>query len=51
MAKYKVSFSGFAYVNAESQESALEAYFDGLSVYEESGVDAVEEVDEFEVRI
>ena len=51
MAKYKVSFSGFAYVEAQSEESALEAYFDGETVYDESGVDNVVEVYEFSVEV
>ena len=48
MAKYKVYYSGFAYVEADSEEEALETY-DYDSVYEEYGVDRIEEVDEFGV--
>lgn len=50
MAKYKVYYSGFAYVEADSVEEAREIYsYD--SVYEECNVDGVEEVDEFFVNI
>lgn len=51
MAKYRVNYSGFVYVEADSQEDALEAYFDGDTIYEESGVDSVEEIDEFDVEM
>lgn len=46
MAKYKVYYSGFAYVEADSEEEAIENYeYD--SYYEEYAVDGVEEVDDF----
>ena len=51
MAKYKVYFSGFAYVEADSAEEAEEIYHDGYTYYEEQQVDEVEEVDEFFVEI
>ena len=51
MAKYKVYFSGFAYVEADSEEDAVEIYHDGYTDYEEQQVDEVEEVDEFVVCI
>lgn len=51
MAKYKVYFSGFAYVEADSAEDAEEVYHYGDTDYEEQQVDAVEEVDEFVVKI
>ena len=51
MAKYKVYFSGFAYVEADSAEEAEDIYHDGDTDYEEHQVDEVEEVDEFAVCI
>lgn len=50
MAKYKVHFSGFAYVEADNEVAAAEDY-DLESIYEEKQVDAVEEADEFSVRL
>ena len=52
MAKYKVYYSGFAYVEADSADEAEEVYYDGYDVdYEEKQIDSVEEVDEFLVHI
>lgn len=50
MPKYKVKFSGFAYVDAEDPKEAAEEYED-LCAYMETSVDSVEEVDEFTVSI
>ena len=50
MAKYRVNYSGFAYVEADSPEEAMDKY-DWDSIYEDEGVDSVGEVEEFEVRI
>ena len=50
MPKYKVYYSGFAYVEADSEEDAKEDY-EFASVYEEKQIDNVEEVDEFEVEL
>lgn len=50
MAKYKVYYSGFAYVEADSEEEAREDY-EFASVYDEQTIDNVEEVDEFVVEI
>ena len=48
--KYKVSFSGFAYVEADSPEEAEEkAMYEDDAVYEEKK--SVEEVDEFAVSL
>jgi len=49
--RYKVSFSGFAYVEADSKEEAEEKALDGETVYEETEIVQTEEVDEFTVRI
>ena len=48
--KYKVAFSGFAYVEAEDPEVAAENYED-TCVYMETTIDSVEEVDEFVISI
>jgi len=51
MARYKVEFSGFAYVEAESGDVAIEKYQSGDTVYEENEVGEVVTVDEFFVEI
>lgn len=50
MPKYKVSYSGFVYIEAEDEEAAQECYDFG-GVYEEKEITAVEEVDEFTVTL
>ena len=50
MAKYKVYFSGFAYIEADSIEEAEDNY-DFYAAYEERMVDMIEEVDEFPVDL
>lgn len=50
MAKYKVNYSGFAYVEADTPEEAEDIY-EHFSVYEETQIDSVEEVDEFIVEL
>lgn len=50
--KYKVSFSGFHYVEADSPEEAeLKVMYEDDAIYSENQVDAVEEVDEFSVML
>lgn len=51
MAKYKVSYSGFVYVEADTAEEAEEKAFDEEEIYSEKQVDAVIEVDEFVVEM
>lgn len=51
MAKYKISFSGFAYVEADTEEDALELFDDDLDIFREQRIDAVTEVDEFTVEV
>ncbi len=51
MGKYKVEYSGFAYVDADSEDEANDKYEMGDTVYEESGIDSTEEVDEFTVEM
>ena len=50
MPKYKVSYSGFVYIESEDAEAAEESY-DFVGVYEEKEVTSVEEVDEFTVTL
>lgn len=49
--KYKIHYSGFAYVRAENIEEAEDNFDQDLVVYDERGIDSVEEVDEFEVSL
>ena len=50
--KYKVSFSGFHYVEADSPEEAEEmAMYEDDAIYTEQKVESVEEIDEFSVRL
>jgi hypothetical protein len=51
MAKYKVCYSGFSFVEAESEEEAEEMFFDGNTIIDETGVDEIVEVEEFIWRI
>lgn len=52
MPKYKVSYSGFAYVEADSSEEAKESYRDDeCFAYEEKHIDSVEEVDDFIITL
>ncbi len=51
MAKYKISFSGFAYVEADGRDEALEMFDDDLDIYREQRIDSVTEVDEFIVEV
>lgn len=51
MAKYRVNFSGFAFIEADSEEDAKERFwYDPEECYQECQVDNVEEVDEFVVH-
>ena len=48
--KYKVNFSGFAYVEADSEEEAREkVLYEDDAIYSETQVGNIEEVEEFEV--
>lgn len=47
--KYKVNFSGFVYVEADSEEEARELAEGDCVIYSEWEYTNVEEVDEFEV--
>lgn len=49
--KYKVNFSGFAYVEAESEQEAKELFQNDEVEYMETEIDSTEEVDEFIIRL
>lgn len=49
--KYKVNFSGFAYVEADSEEEAIKLAEEDYAIYSEWEYSDVEEVDEFEVNL
>lgn len=49
--KYKVPYTGFAYVEADSPDEALEAAQSGDTAYEETDYGDPVEVDEFTVEI
>lgn len=51
MAKYKVRFSGFAYVEADDKEEAQDVFQDEEEMYKETDIDSVEEVDEFTITM
>lgn len=46
MDRYKIYYSGFAFVEADSKEEAEELYHEGNTIFEEEQVDEVEKVDE-----
>lgn len=49
--KYKVNFSGFAYVEANDEKEAKDRFGCDDTVYSEYGVTSVELVDDFDVEI
>lgn len=51
MAKYKICYSGFAYVEADSEEEAEEKYSWGDTMFDVESIDFVKEVDEFVVEV
>ena len=51
MAKFKVMFSGFSYVEAEDEDEAKEKYNDEDDIYSEREITEVVEVAAFEVII
>jgi len=48
---YKVPFSGFAYVQADSKEEAEEKFGDDATVYKQIDIGDVEEVDEMPIDL
>lgn len=52
MAKYKVSYSGFVYVEADTADEAKEKVLEEVEeIYSEKQIDSVIEVDEFVVEM
>jgi hypothetical protein len=51
MARFKVCFSGYAYVEADSEDEAEQNFWDDMESYKETSVDVIVEVDEFEVEV
>lgn len=49
--KYKVNYSGFCYVEADSEAEAEELFVEELYAYEEHEVTSVEEVEDFLVEL
>ena len=49
--KYKVIFRKWAYVEADSEDEAIERAIDGNTVYEEEEPTEASEVDEFFVEL
>lgn len=51
MAKYRINFSGFTFIEADNEEEAKEDFFDNpYGYYQECQVDTVQEVEEFTVH-
>lgn len=50
MNKYRIDYSGFMYVEADSEEEAEQKYFDGDYIYDESGEYEISEVSDFIVE-
>jgi len=49
--KFKVNYSGFYYIEADSEDDVIESCRDDAEViYDECGNDSVENVDDFIVR-
>lgn len=48
--RYKVKFSGFAYVEADSEDEAEESFDDDEFAYKETSIVSIEEVDDFVVE-
>ena len=49
--KYKVNFSGFAYVEADNLQEAEELFLNDEVVYAETEIASAEEVDDFSIRL
>ena len=50
MAKFKVEFTGFVYVEADTKEEAIDKWEDGDYIYKEENPEEAYEVDEFEIE-
>lgn len=51
MPNYKVHYTGFMCVEADSAEEAKEKFYDEDFVLQEEGITSVEEVDEFVMEV
>ena len=49
--KCRVHFSGFAYVEADNMEEAEDMFLSDNTTYSDTGIDMIEEVDEFEIEL
>ena len=49
--KYKVNFSGFAYVEADNPQEAEELFLNDEDYYKETVTGIIEEVDDFFIRL
>lgn len=47
--KYKVEYAGFAYVEADSANEAVEKFNDGEEIFDEREITAAVEVEDFTV--
>ena len=51
MARFKVCYSGYAYVEASSEHEAKQKFLDDQVTYDEMSIDFAYEVDEFGVEV
>lgn len=51
MKKYRVEYSGFAYIEAENKQDAEENFDRDSAIFDEYSVDSVHEVDDFTVEV
>ena len=51
MARFKVCYSGYAYVEAESDVEAKQKFLDDQVIYDDMSIDFAYEVDEFGVEV
>lgn len=49
--KYKVNFNGFAYVDADSEDEAIDKFNSGDDIYQELEADSAEEVSDYPIYI
>lgn len=49
--KYKVNYSGFCYIEADSESEAKDLFFEEMYAYEEHEITSVEEVEDFLVEL
>ena len=51
MARYKVCYEGFAYVEADNEEEARENYENGYIIYGEEEINEVKKIRDFFINI